>query len=90
GSSTILGVAEEALKNPLSRSIISSGLGMIPGLGGVLKLGVDKFVSGLQETASALKNSQSLLNGQVTELQAGLQEAKDRELELAAAQQRLA
>ncbi|CAG8644349.1 319_t:CDS:2, partial [Paraglomus occultum] len=51
---------------------------------------VDDKIKGIKETTSALQNSQSLLEGQITDLQTGLQEAKDRELELAAAQQRLA
>src|SRR4051812_11255841 len=50
---------------------------------------IDKRVSSLQETASALQNSQSLLNGQISELQSGLAEAKDRELELSQAQSQL-
>jgi hypothetical protein len=68
--------------------------GWLPVVGNVIGAIDDIYqeikINGLQETASALKNSQSLLNGQVTELQAGLQEAKDRELELATEQQRLA
>src|SRR6266487_5552333 len=43
----------------------------------------------LFQSKDSLENSQSLLQGNITELQAGLQEAKDLELQLAKAQEEL-